>query len=439
MDPHPQNRKVQNAWAFYDWANSVYPLVITSTIFPKYYNSVTTSNGSDVVQFLGFEVINTALYAYALSFAFLVVVAIAPFLSGIADYGGKKLAFMRFFAWLGAFATAMLFFFTGPNIVFGISAFVLAGIGFSGSLVFYNAYLPEIAPPSLHDRLSARGFSLGYLGSVILLAFNLWMVLAPGTFGISQGSTLPARLAFLSVGLWWFGFSWIPFSYLPKNVYQRRASNHLIFQGFRELKGVWRALGRLPYLKRFLVAFFLYSVGLQTVMYLAPTFGAKTIGLSSGQLTASILVIQLVAIGGATLFARLSGMIGNVPTLMSMVIIWIGVCAGAYFTTSANGFYALAFSVGLVMGGTQSLSRSTYAKLLPATQDHASYFSFFDITEKIAIVLGTLGYGLIESFTGSMRNSVIFLILFFAAGLVGLKRLNNLYQKNLLKASTNEQ
>lgn len=425
-----QLRKVQNAWAFYDWANSVYPLVITSTIFPKYYNSVTTSEGNDIVTFLGLEIINTALYAYALSLAFMVVVVLAPFLSGIADYGGKKLAFMRFFAWLGAFSTAMLFFFTGPNIVFGITAFTLAGIGFSGSLVFYNAYLPEIAPPSFHDRLSARGFSLGYFGSVILLGFNLWMVLAPGTFGIEANSTLPARFAFLTVGLWWFGFSWIPFSYLPRNVYRKQPQNKLIFQGIRELKGVWKAVRVMPYLKRYLLAFFFYSVGLQTVMYLAPTFGAKTIGLSSGQLTASILIIQLVAIAGATLFARLSGIFGNVSTLMSMIIIWIGVCAGAYFTTTPNGFYALAFSVGLVMGGTQSLSRSTYAKLIPETRDHASYFSFFDITEKIAIVLGTLGYGLIESLTGSMRNSVSFLILFFGAGLVALWRLYALYQNN---------
>ncbi len=431
-----QSPKVQNAWAFYDWANSVYPLVITSTIFPKYYNSVTTSEGNDIVTFLGLEIINTALYAYALSFAFLVVVVIAPFLSGIADYGGKKLAFMRFFAWLGAFSTAMLFFFKGPNIVFGITAFTLAGIGFSGSLVFYNAYLPEIAPPSFHDRLSARGFSLGYFGSVILLSFNLWMVLAPATFGIEANSTLPARFAFLSVGLWWFGFSWIPFTYLPRNVYRKQPQNKLIFQGIRELKGVWKAVRVMPYLKRYLLAFFFYSVGLQTIMYLAPTFGAKTIGLSSGQLTASILLIQLVAIAGATLFARLSGIFGNISTLMSMVIIWMGICTGAYFTTTPNGFYALAFSVGLVMGGTQSLSRSTYAKLLPETRDHASYFSFFDITEKIAIVLGTLGYGLIESLTGSMRNSVSFLILFFAAGLVALWRLYTLYQRNIVASKS---
>lgn len=425
------DRKIQNAWAFYDWANSVYPLVITSTIFPEYYNSVTATERTDVVDFLGFEVVNTALYSYALSFSFLLVALLSPFLSGIADYGGKKKAFMRFFAWLGAASCSMLFFFTGPNLVYGMVAFTLASIGFSGSLVFYNAYLPEIAKPEEQDLLSARGFSMGYIGSVLLLAANLWVVLQPGTFGIPDQSTLPARIAFLTVGLWWFGFSLIPLAYLPANLYQRHPRKGLILQGFRELNRVRRALGGMPQLKGFLAAFFLYSVGLQTVMYMAPTFGAKTIGLGSGQLTLSILLIQLVAIAGATLFARLSSRIGNVPTLILMVMMWVVICSGAYLVYEARGFYILAFGVGLVMGGIQSLSRSTYAKFLPATQDHASYFSFYDITEKLSIVLGTLAYGLIEELTGSMRNSVVFLVLFFLGGLWLLVRLHRLSLKAL--------
>lgn len=432
MADFSSGNRIKNAWAFYDWANSVYPLVITSTIFPKYYNTVTTSgDGSDIVRFLGFDFVNTALYSYALSFSFLLVALIAPFLSGIADYGGKKKAFMRFFAWLGALSCSLLFFFTGPNLVFGIAVFILASIGFSGSLVFYNAYLPEIAAPHEQDRLSARGFSMGYIGSVILLSFNLWMVLQPGTFGIAEGSSLPARTAFLSVGLWWFGFSLIPFTYLPTNFYQKPQRKSLIFQGFRELAGVWRSLQEQPFLRGFLGAFFLYSVGLQTVMYLAPTFGAKTIGLSSGELTLSILIIQLVAIGGAMLFARLSGIIGNIGTLIVMILIWIGVCISAYFVYDATGFYVLAFGVGLVMGGVQSLSRSTYSKFLPETQDHASYFSFYDITEKVSIVIGTLGYGLIEELTGSMRNSVMLLVGFFIGGLILLIRLSYLDRKAL--------
>jgi Permeases of the major facilitator superfamily len=272
---------------------------------------------------------------------------------------------------------------------------------------------------------------MGYIGSVVLLSFNLWVVLQPGTFGIAEGSTLPARVAFFSVGLWWFGFSLIPFAYLPANLYQKTHRKGLIFQGFRELTGVWRALGKQPFLKGFLGAFFLYSVGLQTVMYMAPTFGAKTIGLSSGRLTFSILIIQLVAIAGAVLFARLSAIVGNIGSLITMVVIWIGVCVGAYFVYDAVGFYILAFGVGLVMGGIQSLSRSTYAKFLPDTQDHASYFSFYDITEKVSIVIGTLSYGMIEQLTGSMRNSVVFLVAFFIGGLVLLVRLSYLDRKVL--------
>lgn len=416
--------KITNAWAFYDWANSVYPLVITSTIFPEYYNRVTSTQETDLVHFLGFEVVNTALYSYALAFSFLLISVLSPFLSGIADYTGRKKTFMRFFAWLGAFACAMLFNFTGPNLLFGIAFFTLASIGFAGSLVFYNAYLPEIATSDRHDRLSARGFSMGYIGSILLLGFNLWMILQPDFFGLSGNTTLSSRISFLTVGIWWFGFSLVTFYWLPANVFRKQPKGSPYLQGFHELKSVWRALRFHPLLKRFLGCFFVYSVGLQTVMYMAPTFGAKEIGLPGNKLIISIMVIQVIAIVGATLFARLSGKIGNIPTLITMVIIWIGVCGGAYFVYDATGFYILAFMVGLVMGGIQSLSRSTYSKLLPETEGHASFFSFFDVTEKIAIVLGLVVYGAIEDITGSMRNSIVFLIAFFVIGLVLLINLN---------------
>ncbi len=416
--------KITNAWAFYDWANSVYPLVITSTIFPEYYNRVTSTPETDLVNFLGFEVINTALYSYALSFSFLFISLLSPFLAGIADYTGKKKGFMKFFAWTGAFACAMLFGFTGPNLIYGIGFFVLASIGFSGSLVFYNAYLPEIATPDRQDRLSAKGFSLGYIGSIILLGFNLWMILTPQFFGLSEDGSLPARIAFLTVGIWWFGFSLVTFYFLPSNIYRKQEDSNPYTKGFRELKGVWNSLKFNPLLKRFLPGFFFYSVGLQTIMLMAPTFGAKEIGMSANKLIISIMVIQIVAVIGASIFARVSGKIGNTLTLITMVIIWMGVCMGAYFVYDAQGFYLLAFMVGLVMGGVQSLSRSTYSKLLPATKDHASFFSFYDITEKVAIVIGTLGYGLVEDLTGTMRNSVLFLILFFLTGLLFLFSLN---------------
>lgn len=422
------NPKTMNAWSFYDWANSVYALVITSTIFPEYYNRVTTSAGNDQVLFLGFEITNTALYSYALSFSFLLISLLSPFLSGMADYSGKKKLFMKSFAYLGAFSSAMLYYFTGPNLEYGIVFVILASLGFSGSLVFYNGYLPEIATPDMHDRLSAKGFAWGYTGSILLLSFNLWMLLQPNTFGIAEGSDLPARISFLTVGIWWFGFSQVTFYYLPKNVYQRKPQGNLALQGLKELKKVWHQLRELPYLRYFLLAFFLYSMGLQTVMYLAPTFGAKEIGMPGNKLIISIMIIQIIAIGGAYVFSRLSGKIGNVPALIVMVSIWIFICIGAYFVYQAQGFYVLAAFVGLVMGGIQSISRSTYSKLLPPTKDHASFFSFYDIAEKLAIVLGTASYGLIEDITGNMRNSIIALVIYFLAGLsvlLVLKRKQN--------------
>ena len=432
------NKKVQNAWAFYDWANSVYPLVITTAVFPNYYEEVTATETSDIVNFLGFEVVNSALFAYALSFSYLFIAILSPFLSGIADYSGKKKGFMKFFAWTGAFACSMLYFFTGPNLEFGIAFFVLASIGFAGSLVFYNAYLPEIAPPEQHDRLSARGFSFGYIGSVLLLGFNLWMIMAPGFFGIADNSTLPARISFLTVGLWWFGFSLVTFYFLPSNIYKQQPEGKIILKGFRELKGVWNSLTDLPLIKQFLLSFFVYSVGLQTVISMATIFGTKAIGLETQNLIISILIIQLVAVLGATFFARLSGKIGNVYTLIIMVIIWTLVTAGAYFVYDAVGFYVLAFLVGIVMGGVQSLSRSTYSKFLPPTKDHASFFSFYDITEKLAIVLGTFAFGLIDNLTGNMRNSVLVLITFFIIGLFLLFRLlktqNRLKQQHIAEA-----
>lgn len=405
-----------NAWAFYDWANSVYPLVITSTVFPEYYNSVTSSSSTDMVRFLGFEFVNTALYSYTLSFAFLLMVFLSPLLSGIADYGGKKKGFMRFFAYTGAFSCTMLYFFEGSNLLWGLSFFALAAIGFSGSLVFYNAFLPGIATREHHDRLSARGYAMGYMGSVLLLLFNLWMIMNPGFFGFSTGSDLPTRFAFLTVGLWWFSFSLLTFHFLPVNIYHRKPGRHMIVQGFKELWKVWQQLKNLKHLRIYLLAFFTYSIGVQTIMYLAPTFGAKEIGLPGAKLIISILIIQIVAIAGATFFAFLSGKIGNIRTLMIMIVVWTGICAGAYYSYSEYSFYALAFFVGIVMGGIQSLSRSTYSRFLPDTHDHASFFSFYDISEKLAIVIGTATYGLIEDITGSMRNSVFSLMIFFLLG-----------------------
>ncbi|MCS5491735.1 MFS transporter [Algoriphagus limi] len=411
-------KKVQNAWAMYDWANSVYSLVITSTIFPVYYNSVTKGiDGSEIVSFFGFEIINTVLYSYSISFSFLVIALLSPLLSGIADSSGKKLEFMKFFAYLGSIACIGLFFFEGENLEWGILCSVTASVGYAGSIVFYNAFLPEISKEEEYDLLSAKGFALGYVGSVILLVLNLAMIQMPGVFGIPEGG-IAARLSFLITGIWWAGFSQIPFRVLPKNPYNKKLNRELLFHGYQEIRKVFGQLRTMPVMNKFLASFFFYSMGVQTVMYLAATFGDKELGLPGAQLIMTILIIQFVAIIGSYLFAFISKRYGNKTSLVIMVLIWTLICGAAYYVYNVYEFFALAFVVGLVMGGIQSLSRSTFSKLIPeTTTDHASYFSFYDVTEKIAIVLGTFSYGIIEQLTGSMRNSALSLGIFFLVGL----------------------
>jgi MFS transporter, UMF1 family len=425
------NKKVVNAWAMYDWANSVFSLTITTAVFPIYFISVTSSGDNDMVTFLGREFKNTALYSYSLSFAFLFIALISPVLSGIADSTGSKKGFMKFFCWLGGLACATMFFFDSTNLWLGISCFMLACIGYSGSIVFYNAYLPEVAEAKDQDRISAKGFALGYIGSSLLLIFNLVMIMMPELFGIAKGTTLPARISFLMVGVWWIGFASYTFYYLPSNVYQRKREGQFLLKGYKELLTVWKELRTQKHLTRFLFSFFFYNMGVQTVMYVATLFGEKEIKLGTAELIVTVLIIQFVAIGGAFMFSWLSSRFGNIRALMLSVIIWIGICIGAYNLYDATSFYILAFVVGMVMGGIQSLSRSTYSKMLPATQDHASYFSFYDVCDKIGLVLGTAMYGIVEEVTGSMRNSILAFIIFFLIGLFFLSRTLVLHERKV--------
>jgi len=419
------DKKLIGAWAFYDWANSVYSLVIGTAIFPIYYNSVTGGDDSNV-QFLGMQFNNATLYSYALSFSFLMVVFLSPILSSIADYMGNKKKFMKFFCILGSVSVMSLYFFTGVETLWiGIVFMVLASIGFWGSLVFYNAYLTEVAFPYDHDRVSAKGFMLGYIGSVVLLVINLMMQMKPDWFGITDLG-LPARISFLMVGVWWLGFAQYTFKYLPDNSFNRRPEKDFIFKGFRELRVVLKELKTQQDLKIFLVSFFLYSVGVQTIILIAALFGDKELKLETEKLIITILLIQIVAVLGAFLFSRLSKKIGNINTLKITIFGWGLITVGAYMLQKENPnvtyqFYALGGFLGLVLGAIQSISRSTYSKLLPEnTHDNTTYFSFYDVTEKIAIVLGTFISGLVIALTGSMRMSVLILAVFFFAGFVVL-------------------
>ena len=408
------SKKVINGWAMYDWANSVYNLVITSTIFPAYYESVTKETGDDTVRFLGRKFVNTALYNYSIAVAILIVAFLIPILSSIADYKGNKKLFMRFFSTIGAVACGLLYFFTGKNnIEIGIACVMLACIGFWGSLVFYNSYLPEIASEKDRDMVSAKGFTMGYIGSVLLQIVCLVLV-----FTMSDGA-MAARLSFVLVGLWWIGWAQFSFTRLPEgSPSAHRPEKNIFANGFIELKKVFAQVKQLPVLKRFLGAFFFYNMGVQTVMLAAALFGAKELHMPTQNLIITILIIQLVAIAGAYLMAKLAAKYGNLEVLAFVVIIWILICVAAYFTTTSMQFYFVGAAVGLVMGGIQSLSRSTYSKLMPPTKDTASFFSFYDVSEKIAIVIGMFIFGILEELTGSMRNSILAIMIFFSIGLI---------------------
>lgn len=412
------NKKIINAWCMYDWANSVYNLVITSTIFPVYYNSVTRAVGeNDIIPFFGYDITNTVLYSYSLSFSFLLIAMLSPLLSGIADYSGKKKSFMMFFTYLGGISCISLVFFKGENVEYGIICSILASIGYSGALVFYNAYLPEIASKDKSDYVSARGYALGYIGSVILLVINLVMLSNPSLFGFNDEGQA-ARASFVMVGFWWILFAQIPFYFLPKNPFHRKPKGQYIRKGYQEIKKVWKSLKQLTLLQRFLLSFFFYSMGVQTVMLMAATFGNVALNLPGDQLILTILIIQIVAVFGSYLFAKISELKGNVFSLMIMVFIWILICIFAFFIQNVYQFFGLAVIVGLVMGGIQALSRSTYAKIIPDNSiAHASYFSFYDVLEKLSIVLGTFSYGFIQQITGSMKNSLFILALFFVVGM----------------------
>ena len=417
------NKKVANAWAFYDWANSVYSLVITSSIFPLYFGYLFTKENPNIILF-GQSIKATALISFVTAFAFLSVAILSPILSGIADYLGNKKRFMQFFCYLGASSCIGLYWFTEENVIFGISCFYFGLLGFWGSLVYYNSYLSDIAFTEQHDGLSAKGFSLGYVGSVILLLICLVFILSK----TGKEALEAMRLSFVFTGIWWLVFSQYTFYYLPKGNKNNNPINlSIFFNGFKELKKVQVLFFKDEVLKKFLFAFFVYSMAVQTVMLVATYFGEQEINWKNPEqktsgLIISILVIQIVAVFGAIITSKLASKWGNIKTLMAINSIWIFICVGAFFVTEPVQFYATAAIVGLVMGGIQSLSRSTFSKLIPETKDTTSFFSFYDVAEKVGIVIGMLIYGFIDQITGSMRNAILFLVLFFAIGVLLLYR-----------------
>ncbi|HET6557681.1 MAG TPA: MFS transporter [Prolixibacteraceae bacterium] len=413
------DKRIIRGWVMYDWANSVYQLTIASAIFPIYYNSVTRTGNDFTVSFFGAPITNTVLYSWAISVAYLLVAILSPLLSSMADYTGRRKGFMRAFTLIGAISCGALFFFDKDHIELGVIAFALGTIGYGGSIVFYNSFLPVIAAPEDQDRISARGYSMGYLGGVILLLFNLLMIMRPDWFNLPAGSSLPARISFLTVCIWWIGFSQITFSRLPKYTFRKRMKkDSVFFNGYKELSTVFNQIRKSGTLSLYLTGFFFLMMGVLTTMFMAATYGEKQLGLKEDVLIPTILAIQLVGMLGAWMFARISERWGNLRALMITIVSWAMICIGAFYITNALQFLTAAFFIGIVMGGSQSLARSTYSKMLPKdTTDHTSYFSFYDVMEKLATVAGTFSFGAIEAITGSMRYAVLAIAIFFVISL----------------------
>lgn len=418
--------KIIKAWAFYDWANSVFPLVITSAIFPNFYDYVTTHDANKnfighTVSFLGLNFENQNIYSFIYAFALLIVVIISPILSGIADYLGNKKRFLQFFCYLGSVSCMGLFFFNASHLELSFIPFITATIGFWGSLVYYNSYLPQIASKENHDKVSAKGFALGYFGSSLLLIICLIGIMV---------FKMPAKYSFILVGIWWMVFAQYSFKYMPAQPNHEFDSNNesLFSKGFNELRGVWKEIKHLKALKQFLSSYFFYNMGVQTIMVVAVLFARNEIDWGLGEqaektktssLIISILIIQFVGIAGSFLFSWLSTKLGNIKSLILLISIWIFICGFTYLIVRTPlQFYIVAFLVGLVMGGIQSLSRSTYSKYLPVTDDLTSFFSFYDVVEKMGMILGTVLFGSISQIMGGMRPSILSLIFFFIIGML---------------------
>jgi len=418
--------KIQRGWAMYDWANSVYSLVISTVLLPIYYEAMTKDNDAKVY-FLGYDWENTVIYNYVIAASFLTISILSPYLGAMADKTGRRKVFMNTFMITGGVSTMLMYFFTSSNPGFALVLAYFASLGFTGSFVFYNSYLPIIAPNEMQDRLSARGFSLGYLGSGLLLIFCLALVQKPELFGLANAA-IATRVSFFITGIWWLGFGLPSIARLPKDEMKDYFESKLFWSSWRELILVLKELGLQPALRRFLSGFFWYSTGMQTIILLAAVFGSKVLGLESSQLIVTILIIQFVAIAGAAAFSRLSERTSNIVAISIGVAIWMIICFAAYFVQTVTQFYAVGIGLGFVMGAVQSLSRSTYSKMLPSTEDHSTYFSFYDVMEKLATTVGMFSIGILEWLTGDLRNSALALSLFFAIGLVQMLRLH-VFQK----------
>lgn len=403
------NPQAVRAWVLYDWANSAFATTVMAAVMPIFYADVAAGPLDGPTK--------TAYWGYTQSIALLLVVILSPILGAIADVSQSKREFLRFFTYMGVIASILLTF-TGEGEWLWASLWVILGtLAFSGGNVFYDAFLTELVPEKQRDAVSSRGYAFGYIGGGILLAINLAAISFPQAF-LLPDARVATQLSFLSVGIWWFVFS-IPFFRHVRDrelvAPTRQPPLALAVSGIRSTLHTLRSLGRYPELLKFLIAFWFFSDGINTIIKMATIYG-REIGIGQTDLIAALLITQFVGIPCTLMFGNIAERIGAMPTLITTLVIYLVIVTLGYFMQTALHFYLLAILVGLVQGGSQALSRSIFTRLVPVHRN-AEFFGFYSLSGKFASVFGPFLFGLVGQWTGSSRYGITSLALFFLAGI----------------------
>lgn len=409
-----KKRKEIVSWAMYDWANSAFATTIMAAVLPVFYYDVAAKNLDRTTA--------SAFYGYSQSIAMVCVAILAPILGALADYSNSKMKFLRFFAYMGMIASVLLAFVGEGDYLLASFLLIIGTIGFSGSNVFYDAFLPEIAPEEDIDRISTRGYAFGYIGGGLLLVINLAMIMKPGLFFLPN-TLIATQLSFASVGVWWFLFS-IPMfrNVKERKLETRKISGSYIGIGFKRLKETFKEINQFKNLLVFLIAFWLYNDGISTIIKMATIYG-RDIGIGSTDLIAALLITQFVGIPFAFLFGWIAKKINPKRALYIALWTYVIIIIFGYFMQTALHFYLLAITVGFVQGGSQALSRSIFGSMVPKNR-HAEFFGFYGISAKFSAIFGPFVFALVGQLTGSSRLGIVSLLIFFLVGMLLLKRVD---------------
>ena len=426
MQKTSTHRREQRAWYFYDWANSAFPTTVLTVFIGPYLTTIAkaAADADGFLHLLGLRISAESFYPYMVSLAVLLQVIFLPLLGAIADYSHFKKRMLALFAYMGAFATMAMYFMQGTDYLFGGVLFLVANLSFGASVVFYNAFLVDIALPEERDRVSSMGWAMGYIGGGLLLALNLLLFAKASDWGIGVARAVRINLA--SAGVWWAVFTVIPLLALKrrKPIRHLPPGEHFLTVGLKQLR---RTLGNVrahPHALIFLLAFLIYNDGIQTVISLASVFGQEELGLSMTTLTTVILMVQFVGFFGNVLFNYIARAITAKRAIIASLVIWIGTLVYAYaFLKTTLDFYLMAAAIAIVLGGSQALSRSVYSLMIPKGQE-SEYFGLYEISDKGTSWLGPLLFGLALQYTGSYRIAILSLIVFFIVGLLLLFKVN---------------